>query len=86
MSKHLDDIRRGLRNPTRHLLILDQFGMPKAVKAELGDLCLWSEVEPLVDELYLLRNKVEWLRQAEHLVIWDGERWSVRHEHGGKAL
>ena len=76
MTKHQDDIRRGLRNPTRHNLSWTA----KAVDPEHGAWVEWSEVEPLLDELYTLRNKVEWLRQAERLVIWDGQQWQVRHE------
>lgn len=82
MSQHLDDIRRGLRYPRR-------WNLSWTAKAEEpldGAWVEWSEVEPLIDELEVLRNKVEWLRQAEHLVIWDGERWKVRPEHGGKPL
>lgn len=37
-------------------------------------------------EAETLRRKLDWLRQAEHLVIWDGSQWRVRPEHGGKAL
>lgn len=80
MTKHLDDIRRGLRNPTRYNLAWTA----KAEDHAEGAWVEWSEVAPLLDELYVMRNKVEWLRKAEHLVIWDGRAWQVRQEpcHG----
>ena len=76
MTKQSDDIRRGLRNPTRWNLSWTA----KAEEPQDGAWVEWAEVEPLIDELYVLRNKVEWLQQADKLVIWDGQQWQVRHQ------
>ena len=80
MSKHTDDIRRGLRNPNRYSMeVIPDSEDIDATPNSQGHWCLWSDVEPLIDELYVLRNKVEWLQKADRLVIWNGTEWQVRH-------
>lgn len=43
-----------------------------------GQFIQWDDYAALQDQIAVLEAKVEWLRKADRLVVWNGKEWEPR--------